>query len=171
MNKTKIIFITGASGVGKTTLVKELEKRYASEDLSIFYFDTIGVPSVEKMVEEFGSCEKWQEHATHLWVEKLSKLADKGAIILEGQFNPYFAIDACRKFGIKNYKFVVVHADRSVREKRLIKQRHQPELVNDNMNTWAEFLKREVLVCNGSVIDTSYSDLERVLSELIVCIN
>ena len=51
-----IIFITGASGAGKNTILKTIESKIAN--VSVNYFDDIGVPSFEKMITEYGSCEK-----------------------------------------------------------------------------------------------------------------
>ncbi|MEK6734475.1 MAG: acetyltransferase, partial [Pseudomonadota bacterium] len=61
----RIILITGASGSGKTSILKELEKILPKEQVSINYFDDIGIPSFEDMIKEYGSCEKWQEAITH----------------------------------------------------------------------------------------------------------
>lgn len=157
------IFVTGASGVGKTSLIKEFEKNINTNEISINYFDTIGVPDFTTMIKDFGSCENWQEYATHLWIKKLKNLNSKKIIILEGQFNPEFAIDACKKFNIKDYKFILIHADRKIREKRLIENRNQPELANEDMNNWAEFLKKKVSEVNGEIIDTSNSNLQENL--------
>lgn len=39
----KLFFITGASGVGKTTTIKNIQKD--NKDIAFFYFDSLGVPS------------------------------------------------------------------------------------------------------------------------------
>jgi ABC-type ATPase involved in cell division len=53
-----ICFVTGASGVGKTTLFRELEKRHESKkEWRFLHFDSIGVPSHEDMIKRFGSGE------------------------------------------------------------------------------------------------------------------
>lgn len=162
----KFVFITGASGAGKTTLTKKLENELDSNDWIVNYFDSIGVPSVDVMVNEFGSCEKWQEWATHSWIEKLATLSENKNVILEGQFNPKFAIDALEKLNILNYVFICVHSNRAIREKRLIENRNQPELVNEDMDNWAEFLKKKTLEIGGEIIDTSDSDLYKSVNEV-----
>ena len=70
--KQKLIyFITGASGVGKTTLVSQLETKFRKKPWAFFHFDKVGVPAVEEMVRDFGSGAKWQEAKTYEWIEKL----------------------------------------------------------------------------------------------------
>lgn len=58
-----IIVVTGASGVGKTTLVRALEAQHVP-GLHCFYYDTVGVPSPAQMVAEYGSAEAWQQTTT-----------------------------------------------------------------------------------------------------------
>lgn len=45
------VFITGASGAGKTHLAKALAQELDPEFVHIAYFDRIGVPSVEEMIK------------------------------------------------------------------------------------------------------------------------
>lgn len=146
---TKIILITGASGSGKTTVLKELERILPENQVSINYFDDIGIPSFEDMVKEYGSCEKWQEVKTQEWLKKLDQIKNKKYIFLEGSFNPDF-------IKLKdNYLLICIHADRSIREHRLIHDRKQPELVTEDMENFALILKRQTLAMGGIVIDSS----------------
>lgn len=166
-NKSPLfIFITGASGAEKSYLARALEQKLSSEFTSVDYFDRIGVPSLEDMIKEYGSCEKWQETMTHKWVEQLSVKKDKKIIILEGQFNPQFAAEACHYFGVSHYVLILLHANRKVRDHRLIIERAQPELANDTMNNWAEFLKHKTQEMEGIIIDTSDSNIHSNLDEI-----
>lgn len=160
------IFITGVSGVGKSFLAKALEQELDLRFVSVNYFDRIGVPSFEHMIKEYGSCEKWQEAMTHQWVKQLAFVQDKKVVILEGQFNSQFALDARMEFGVAHYVFVLLHAEREVREYRLIKQRTQPALANETMENWAQFLKRKTQELKGTIIDTSDSDILSHLNEI-----
>lgn len=74
-----LILITGASESGKTTLAKAIKNMNIAE---VFYFDDIGVPTLDNMVAKYGSPEKWQEWATHEWIHRLS--LQKGSVIATG---------------------------------------------------------------------------------------
>jgi dephospho-CoA kinase len=162
-----LILITGASGSGKTTLVKTLEQKLKQNKVSINYFDNIGIPSLEDMVAIHGSVEKWQEWATHSWIEKIAKMADKEIFILEGSFNPEFAINAMKKFLIKDYLLLCLHANRQVREERLIFQRNQKELATQEMENFAQVLLRKTLHLGGTVVDSSNKNISALAQEII----
>jgi aminoglycoside phosphotransferase (APT) family kinase protein len=167
---TKIILITGASGSGKTTVTKYLAEKYR-----VFHFDDIGVPSLDEMISKHVSLEGWQEWATKSWIEKLSKLEGDEVVILEGSFNPGFLFKSIECLGLIPVKtgihtngkidsrlrgndkleLICLHADRDTREKRLIKYRNQPELVNQDMENFAQVLKEKTLGLGGKVIDSS----------------
>ncbi len=52
--------MTGASGAGKTTLIKKLRNNTQAKNFAFLNFDSIHVPSPKEMMEEFGSPEEWQ---------------------------------------------------------------------------------------------------------------
>lgn len=112
---TYLIFITGASGAGKTTVLKALEQELSSPLISLNFFDSIGVPPLEEMCRIYGSGEKWQELSTHKWIDNLVAIKNKKLIFLEGQFNPMFAISHLKKLGIVNYFMFCLYADKQVR--------------------------------------------------------
>lgn len=162
-----LVLITGASGAGKTFLTKALEKALNLEFASIAFFDSIGIPSVEEMRKYWDSPEKWQEKMTHQWVERLALYQDKKIIILEGQFNPQFAIKACQRLKLHNYLLINLYANKKVRNHRLIKLRAQPHLVNVKMDNWAELLKNKTYEAGGYVVDTSNSNIEIGLKDIL----
>ncbi len=161
------VFITGASGVGKSYLTQALEQKLDPTLVRVEYFDRIGVPSPEEMIKEYGSGEKWQEVMTHQWMQQLVSEKDKKVVILEGQFNPQFAVDACNELDVSRYILILLHADKKVREHRLIRHRLQPELANETMNNWAEVLRRKTQELGGLIIDTSDSDIHSPLNEIM----
>jgi predicted AAA+ superfamily ATPase len=103
LNYSYFILITGASGVGKTTLLKALERESLENLISINYFDSVGVPSIEEMIARYGSGEKWQQAMTYQWVDRLLQVKDKKLIFLEGSINPEFIREAFARNEGKRY--------------------------------------------------------------------
>ena len=161
-----ILFLTGSSGCGKTYLAQALETHLNQEKSAVRYFDRIGVPTVERMISDFGSPEQWQEATTHTWVENLGNIRDKVLVILEGQYHPRFVLEAAQEVGLSEFVLSVVTASQTVWEERLRGPRGQPGLVTDDMRSWAKFLRDETVNRGGSVIDTSDSNLEKNLDEI-----
>ena len=63
----KFIILTGASGSGKTTIIREASK--IRPNIKCLHFDDMGIPPVSKMIEDFGSQEEWQRHHTLKWMK------------------------------------------------------------------------------------------------------
>ncbi|XGV94706.1 MAG: hypothetical protein ACAF41_18400 [Leptolyngbya sp. BL-A-14] len=52
MEIPSIFFLSGASGVGKTSIVEKLKAHYhSSNDYAFLHFDSTGVPSLEEMIK------------------------------------------------------------------------------------------------------------------------
>jgi deoxyadenosine/deoxycytidine kinase len=160
-----ILFLSGASGVGKTSIVEKLKAHYSSSDNYAFvHFDSIGVPSFEEMIEQAGSGEKWQELTTYRWIEKIAiEYRDKQLVVIEGQVNLDFIEAACHKFEITRYFIVLIDCDWKTMCKRLVHNRQQPELVNQDMKNWATFLRKQASCKRLPIIDTSHQTLEQVM--------
>lgn len=166
-----ICLLTGSSGCGKTHLSKALASELDPNRSEVFYFDSVGVPSPAAMVRDFGSGERWQEVTTHKWVERMAAVRDKGLVVLEGQFHPRFALEACRASGLKDFVLAVVTCDEQTWISRLHGPRGQPELVTADMRNWSRVLREETVKAGGAVIDTSDSNVERNLSEVGKLVN
>ena len=150
-----ILFISGASGSGKTTLLKEMAHRFPLHATACFHFDSIGVPSVEEMIKVYGSPSEWQKVMTEKWVERLlTEFSDKQHIFFEGQVNLEFIETAFMKHSFKNYKIILIHCDDVIRHERLRDNREQPELINQDMDNWAHFLKRQALERGVPILDS-----------------
>jgi GNAT superfamily N-acetyltransferase len=76
-NQTSLfIFITGASGSGKTYLTQALERVLDPTFVRVEYFDRIGVPSFEDMIKEYGSCEKWHSDYPPFHEDNIPEISD-----------------------------------------------------------------------------------------------
>lgn len=150
----KLFIITGASGSGKTTAAKNVEKTNPS-NLTICYFDSIGVPSFDEMVAQYGSGEGWQKAITEVWIKKIvEEYLPKTDVILDGQIRLAFITEACQKFGLENYEMILFDCSDEERKNRLISRGH-PELVNPNMMNWAKYLREETNRLSGRIIDNT----------------
>ncbi len=162
-----LILITGASGSGKTTFLQALAQQIPAQDVAMFHFDDAGVPSTQEMIKQYGSPESWQKATTESWLKKISKIADKKTVILEDSFNPNFAVNYAKQVGLTNYKLICLYTDRSVRDKRLIELRKQPELATDDMENFAQFLKIQTLALGGTVINSDATYSPALISKII----
>ena len=164
-DKPKMIyFITGASGVGKTTLVRQLETKYRNKPWAFLHFDTIGVPTVEEMVRDFGSGARWQEAKTYEWIKKLIQ-TDSEKVFFEGQVNLQFIRNGFSRYGYPTYTTILIDCSEEVMRDRLVVDRNQPELFTPDMLNWAKFLRDQANEFNATIIDTSRLSKEELLQK------
>jgi adenylate kinase family enzyme len=159
-----LFFLIGASGAGKTTAAKKLEESKIS-GLSFHYFDSIGVPSVEVMVKEYGSADEWQRSKTIEWAQKVKNDLTSTSVVLDAQTRPSFLEEACQKADIKNYAIILFDCSDTIRKDRLTK-RNQPELANEQMMSWATYLRAECKQRECIVVDTSHLSVKEMTNEL-----
>jgi hypothetical protein len=162
------LVVTGASGAGKTVAVRALATR-ALPGVACFHFDTIGVPSPEVMLRDFGSGEAWQAWATNQWLDRLERLDPTVRVaVLDGQTRPSFVLTSAAEHTPHNRRLgiVLLDCESSVREERLCAKRQQPELVTEQMQTWAAYLRGQADALNLAVVDTTASSIAEVADRL-----
>ena len=165
-----VIVVTGASGSGKTATVHALEARRLT-GVRCYYFDSVGVPSVEEMHRDFGSPEQWQAITTQRWLERLStESGDADVHVLEGQTRPSFVVEAAKQARVDVARIVLLDCEASVRHKRLVELRGQPELSNSRMDCWAAYLRGQADALKLPVIDTTHLGLDEAAEVLAGCV-
>ncbi len=166
----KLYFITGASGSGKTTTIKTIEKNKML-DVVFCYFDSVGVPSNEEMIKQYGSGENWQKATTSFWIKEIKeKYLNEKSAILDGQMRLSFITDTCKENNLTNYEIILFDCNNEVRSKRLIDRGH-PELVNPDMMNWAKHLREEAKNLNARIIDNSNQTQEESVREFCYLIS
>ncbi len=162
-----ILFLLGVSGAGKTTILTKLCKQLPPETTQCFHFDSIGIPTIDEMIAQYGSPSEWQYAMSEVWIKRLlAEHADKQLLILEAQINLKFIEEICAKNNFKNYRIILIHADDAIRHERLPINRNQPELVNVDMDNWAAFLKRQAMEMDVPILDSGKLDMDQIVFEI-----
>lgn len=161
--------MTGASGAGKSAAVRAIEAR-AMPGVRCFYFDSIGVPSVDVMERDFGGGEKWQAHATAQWLARLDALpADVRVAVLDGQMRPSVVFEAAKSCA-GDVHVALLDCSAETRAERLRGPRGQPELANDRMSSWAAYLRGQADALRLPIIDTTTVTVEEVADALAILV-
>lgn len=149
-----VLCITGASGVGKSAALDVLRARIEPRVLPTLAFDSLGVPSEDEMHAGWDSPRGWQKAMTYHWVYTAKHVyRTHPLVVIEGQFDPQYAIAACSAHRLR-FAVVLLHAADPVRRDRLAK-RGQLELETAEMATWASYLHESAQQLGGVVIDAS----------------
>jgi dephospho-CoA kinase len=167
MSKSKyIVWLTGASGVGKTTLLSHLKEKYSNSDWEFLKFDSIGVPSQEEMVKEYGSGSNWQQAKTYEWIDKMAhEYPGKKLIVMDGQANLDFIKSGFEKVNFNDYKIILIDCEQEIMVKRLVDERQQAWLASEDMKNWLKFLRNQAEAYNATIIETSYSTPVQVVEK------
>lgn len=161
-----ILVVTGASGAGKTALVRGLESRHLP-DVRYHYFDSVGVPTPERMVAEFGPGEEWQRVTTRRWIAELAADRARGRVsVLDGQVRPSEVRAAFARSEVSRGEILLVDCDPKVREARLV-ARNQPELATADMRAWAAYLRGQADALHLPILDTTKITVEEGVEELV----
>ena len=159
-----LLCITGASGAGKTSAVAKLREQIPARVLPALHFDSLGVPSDEDMHAGWESPRGWQKAMTYHWVYTTKHVyRTHPLVVLEGQFDPQYAIAACSAHRIK-FAVVLLHAGDQVRSARLA-GRGQAELATPEMANWSSYLHESTCQLGGVVVDATPA-LEQVVDAI-----
>lgn len=160
------IILTGASGSGKTAIAEAIASRYG-ENVDVYHFDKVGVPSPEEMVTNYGSGEDWQRAKTHEWMVKIAASSRTARhVLFEGQMRCSFVLEAAAAAGITEFILILVDCDDATRAKRLTLERRQPDLANPTMMNWAQYLRNEAHKLHCTILDTTLLSLEECVKQI-----
>jgi dephospho-CoA kinase len=156
----RLIVLTGASGSGKTAIANAFRAKY-SDRASVLFFDSIGVPSRDQMIAEFGSGEEWQRAKTIEWASRIAaQCASQRCVLLEGQARLSFVAEAIASARLSDHRIILVDCNDAVRVRRLVVDRAQPDPANSEMLAWARFFRNEAERTGCEILDTSDVTIE-----------
>ena len=164
-----IITITGASGVGKTSTLKELSKKLTDDiNVKIFHIDEIVKPNWEEIEDS----KKWQEEITLELIDMLVKTALKENVhvLFEGSTEIKYYIQGFEKNNYRDYKILLFDCSQETMKNRLI-QRGQPELYHPDMIGWLNYLRKEAIERNIEIVKTDNETIEEIGQKIIKELN
>ncbi len=103
----------------------------------------------------------WQRAMTLRWLARLAPIVGDGKrVLFEGQMRIAFILEGLAAEGISGARVVLVDCDDATRAARLRGERGQPELADENMMGWAEYLRGEAREGGFEILDTGRRTLE-----------
>ena len=154
-----ILFLTGASGAGKTALVSAARARSRTDSVKFLHFDSIGVPSNPPA--------GWHQTTTHRWIERIVVTHEDAAlVVLEGSSDLRFVQEAFARFLVADGHMILVHCEDRERNRRLTEDRKQPEIATRRMDSWARYLHEQAREMGVAVFDTSGQAFDQSLDAL-----
>lgn len=155
--QAQIFFITGTSGSGKTTLSNKLKNDLSPTKFVIYDFDEIGVPENADAL--------WRQKTTDYWLNQGIKNADQNlSTIICGVAVPHEVSSSKIKPSLP-IKFLFLKISDSVITQRLQNRGWHEQLIQDNIN-WAHYLEKDVIACNGLIIECSRKNTDEVSREI-----
>jgi hypothetical protein len=62
-----------------------------------------------------------------------------------------------------NYKIILLSCEDKLRHLRLAKMRNQPELINNKMDNWANYLMNQAIEQNTLIVDTTNKTIPEII--------
>jgi hypothetical protein len=161
-----VLVVFGASGAGKTTLVRGIAAQ-GLDGVGCYYFDSMGIPSVEEMVARFGDGAAFQAWGLDQWLRRIVRNEDRVRLaILDAQVRPSAVRAAFAAHSIAVGRMVLVDCAAEERSARLRGARGQPELATAEMDGWAAYLRGQADALEVPVIDTTGQTPDAALPSL-----
>ena len=170
---TPFVILTGASGVGKTTIARRIEELHP--EVRVYRGDSIGFPP-KKIVESYGPADgpggPLQRAFALYWIGVIAPtLVDsRRPVLLEGSTRIAFLLEAVALHNIPQARILLIKCDDASRDHRLTHHRLQPELANEQMKGWSRYLHQEAVEAGCGILDTSgvpiAKTVQRVMSYL-----
>lgn len=165
---TPFVILTGASGVGKTSMAQLVEA--SAPEIAVYQGDRIGLPSDEVMAG-YGHTDEpggpTQRGFALYWIGEIAEVLLAGTpVLLETQCRIAFLHEALAMHRVTNARIVLVECSDAARKERLQKRGH-PELANEQMSNWSRFLHGEAEEFGHEMLNTSTLSLEESVARVL----
>lgn len=175
--RSKIYFLTGVCGVGKSTLIPYLKVLLPANTYDIRDFDERGVPD--------GADHLWRENEIKLWLEEGSTLAKDGISTVICGFAKKKDFAGLMSSDISEVELILLHADAETVRKRLVGRYTKNGVFDENQkvigkpvtefiagNVWYSSKMREECEADGcEIIDTSRATPEEVARQVVALLS
>jgi dephospho-CoA kinase len=158
MSKQKgvVVFITGVSGVGKSTLVPVLKEVFPT--FAVHDFDEVGVPLDVDVA--------WRLSTTDHWLREAKTNLAKGiSTIICGLSSPNEVLNSDEFNKFLNLRFGIIKISEDQLRKRLKKRGYNSELIQDNLN-WVKVLEKETQEIKNHIILNGERKLIEIADEI-----
>src|SRR5262245_52932570 len=132
----RLIVLTGASGSGKTAIARAIEARHADR-VAILHFDSIGIPSPDRMIAEFGSPEEWQRANTVEWMANIARMPRRRPnVLFEGQARIAFLNDAIAAADLRDQRIGLGDCDAVTRQPHRTDNKRTADRAHAELINW-----------------------------------
>jgi shikimate kinase len=163
-----IIFLTGACGAGKTSLTKQLKATLSAEEYEFYHTDDTPLPSNDEVERLYANgWNGWQKVYTRKWVDLLMQSQTNKTIIWDGQTDINFLDLYLKDYKLTDYKIVLIECGPEEMFRRLIEERNQPELAQEQQLNWRKYLHRQAEERGLVILDSTGLRVEELAARFM----
>ncbi len=153
-----IIAITGASGVGKTTVVDAIGSG-PEENPKTFHLDDVDMPDWSSLED----AREWQRETTLKWVERLVNIVrnEKVDIVFEGSSEIEFLREGFHQHRFTDYEIILFDCNPQTMKSRLT-ERGQPDLYHADMLNWLKKLRLDAMREGIQIVETDHKTIDEI---------
>lgn len=160
--------MTGASGVGKTTIARTVRRLHP--EVMVFLDEELERPT-EEFMASIGSTEgpggSFQRGFALYSIPQIAHIrTSQQPVLLDCQCRIAFLEEAISTHEIGNVRIILIECDDITRDTRLY-GRGSPELAHEQMRNWSRYLHGEAMQAGIEVLDTGALALDESVARIV----